>query len=119
VPDVSAMSGDVLTNGYPIVNGGKDTVEGGTSLSSPLWVGMWARVQSASTAAGGNGFANETFYRIGKNPTTYGRDFFDVSTGLLGVPLVGNGLYPTQTGWDYATGWGTPNLTNLITDVDG
>jgi subtilase family serine protease len=117
VPDVSAMSGDVLTNAYPIVNNGSSTVEGGTSLSSPLWVGMWARVQAASTT-GGHGFANEVFYRLGKNPATYARDFFDVTTGLLGVPVVGNGLYPTQTGWDYATGWGTPNLAHLITDAN-
>ncbi|MGI8491865.1 MAG: S53 family peptidase [Acidimicrobiales bacterium] len=116
VPDVSAMSGDVLTNAYPIINDGKPTASGGTSLSSPLWVGMWARVQAAS-ASGGHGFANETIYRLAKNPVTYARDFHDINTGLLGLPLVGNGLYPTQPGWDYATGWGSPNVANLIADA--
>ncbi len=119
VPDVSAMSGDVLTNNYPIVAAGQDSSEGGTSLSSPLWVGMWARVQGAATTAGGHGFANETIYRLGKNATTEARDFTDITTGLGGIPVVGNGAYPTLPGWDYATGWGSPDVANLITDANG
>ncbi|MBO0840118.1 MAG: S8/S53 family peptidase [Sciscionella sp.] len=114
IPDVAAMSGDGITNGYDMISSGSDTTGGGTSLSSPLWVGMWSRVQSAT---GGLGFANETFYRLGKNATTYKRDFYDITTGVGGVPVVGNGLYTTQTGWDYASGWGTPKLTNLIADA--
>jgi subtilase family serine protease len=119
VPDVAAMSGDGITNVYPIVSNGAASDEGGTSLSGPLWAGMWARVQADSTESGGNGFANELFYQLGKDPTTYARDFDDITTGLLGVPGVGNGLYTTEKGWDYCTGWGTPNLANMITDIDG
>ncbi len=43
VPDVAAISGDVISNGYTIVSDGADSEGGGTSLSSPLWAGMWAR----------------------------------------------------------------------------
>jgi subtilase family serine protease len=120
VPDVAAQSGDVLTNGYGIVGNGAASQGGGTSLSSPLWEGMWARVQSASPNATGNGFANESFYRVGKNAASYARDFFDVSSTDLvtGLPAT-NGLYPTLPGWDYVTGWGTPRVNGLICDIDG
>jgi subtilase family serine protease len=120
VPDVAAQSGDVLSNGYAIISAGAATEGGGTSLSSPLWEGMWARVQSASPNASGNGFANEFFYRVGKNAASYARDFFDVSSTdvATGLPAT-NGLYPTLPGWDYVTGWGTPRVSGLICDVDG
>ena len=69
VPDVSAISGDIATNGYNIVDGGADTATGGTSLSSPLTLGLWTRIESAYGNAG-PGFANDTFY---EHPA----DFFD------------------------------------------
>jgi pseudomonalisin len=109
VPDVAAQSGDVLTNGYAIVSGGAATQGGGTSLSSPLWAGMWARVNQ-SAGGPGYGFANETLYRLGKNATTAARDFFDVTLGA-------NGLYAALPGWDYVSGFGTPNVANIIADA--
>jgi pseudomonalisin len=119
ISDVSAQSGDVLSNGYAIVQNGKDAVGGGTSLSSPLWAGMWARVQSASRNANGNGFANYALYRAGKDPVSNPRDFFDVTSTdtKTGLPTT-NGLYPTLPGWDYVTGWGTPKVNGLICDID-
>jgi subtilase family serine protease len=116
VPDVAALSGDALGNGYPTISGGQPSVGAGTSLSSPLWMGMWARVQGTA-GGGGYGFANELLYRAGKNPATAARDFTDITTGLLGIPTLGNGLYTTGPGWDYVTGWGVPNLANLIADA--
>ncbi|MDQ1377779.1 MAG: kumamolisin [Acidimicrobiaceae bacterium] len=109
VPDVAAQSGDVLTNGYGIVAAGKDSQGGGTSLSSPLWMGMWARVNQ-SAGGTGYGFANETIYRLGKNAATAARDFYDITVGV-------NGLYAALPGWDYVTGFGTPRLTNFIADA--
>ena len=109
VPDVAAQSGDALTNGYAIVAAGKDSQGGGTSLSSPLWAGMWARANQGVGGAG-LGFANETIYRLGKNPTTAARDFYDITLGV-------NGLYAALPGWDYVSGFGTPRLTNLIADA--
>ncbi len=109
VPDVAAQSGDALTNGYGIVAAGADSDGGGTSLSSPLWMGMWARVNQSAGGAG-YGFANETIYRLGKNSTTRARDFYDVTLGA-------NGIYAALPGWDYVSGFGTPSLTNLIADA--
>ena len=67
VPDVADMSGNVTGDAYFIYIDGEPSSEGGTSLSSPLMMGQWARVQSAAPAkvqrAGGLGYANETIYR--------------------------------------------------------
>jgi subtilase family serine protease len=111
VPDVAAQSGDVLTNGYQIYSAGAATEGGGTSLSSPLWMGMWTRVQGAKGGSG-NGFANYPLYAMGKNATTYARDFTDITLGS-------NGLYAAGTGWDYTTGWGAPKVAGLICDIAG
>jgi hypothetical protein len=47
---------------------------------------------------------------VAKDPVRYARDFFDVTLGS-------NGLNPAQPGYDYVTGFGTPKLANLLTDV--
>jgi pseudomonalisin len=119
ISDVSAQSGDVLTNGYAIISKGAASLGGGTSLSSPLWAGMWTRIQSGSTNAAGNGFANFSLYRVG-NSSTYARDFFDVNSLDLttGLPAT-NGVYQTLPGWDYVSGFGTPRVSGLICDLDG
>ncbi|HEV3231717.1 MAG TPA: hypothetical protein VG245_05630, partial [Candidatus Dormibacteraeota bacterium] len=117
IPDITAQSGDFQfgtganPNGYTIASGGSpDQPGGGTSLSSPLWMGMWTRVQAAS--AGGTGFANPALYTIGKDSTKVANDFFDITQGS-------NGYYPAAPGWDYVSGWGAPMLTNIMKDVNG
>jgi subtilase family serine protease len=108
VPDVAAQSGDILTNGYSIYGSSGWSSGGGTSLSSPLWLGMWARVQGA---AGHNlGFAAPVIYRLGGNASSYGRDFYDITLGS-------NGLHLAGSGWDYTTGWGVPKVAGLIQDI--
>ncbi|HEU0318417.1 MAG TPA: hypothetical protein VFR49_13865, partial [Solirubrobacteraceae bacterium] len=109
IPDVAAQSGDALTNGYAIVAAGAPGQGGGTSLSAPLWAGMWARVNQSAGGAG-YGFANETLYRLGRADATRARDFFDVTVGL-------NGIYAALPGWDYVSGFGAPDLAHLIADA--
>jgi hypothetical protein len=94
--------------------------EGGTSLSSPLWLGMWARVQAHHDAVDPQtltanptmslGFANPVIYKLAQGSNT-SHDFSDVTTGAN--PL------PAGPGYDFPTGWGTPNLSNLIADATG
>lgn len=108
----------IQANGYSIVDDamppdGPDAFndnfsEGGTSLASPLWAGMWARVAAAHD--GNIGRANDQIYKVASGPE-YAQDFNDVVTGAN--PL------PTTPGWDFPTGWGSPKLTGLIKDVDG
>ena len=111
VPDVAALSGDVLSNGYTIVSDGKDSGGGGTSLSSPLWAGMWARVVGAAPAGTtGYGMANDALYKIAKDPARNGESFFDITLGA-------NGLNPALPGYDYVTGLGVPKVSGLLKNV--
>jgi hypothetical protein len=110
-PDVAAISGDVATgNGMLITDdNGADQQGAGTSLSSPLWLGMWTRVQAAA-AGKGLGFANYSLYKLAK--ASPGRDFFDVVVG-------NNQPYPAKPGYDNTTGWGTPEVTQIMQDLTG
>lgn len=121
-PDVAAQSGDVASNGYGIVAQGETSYPGGgTSLSSPLWMGMWTRVQAAAKAVTGrfigNGFANPTLYAQFKGPHG-SQDFFDIG-GSPTSPPAGNGLFVSTPGWDYTSGMGTPNVATLAKNIDG
>ncbi len=66
IPDVADESGDIATSSYDIYSDelGGASGEGGTSLSSPLMMGMWARVQAAAAASGTWGFANPLIYAV-------------------------------------------------------
>lgn len=131
VPDVAAQSGDVPTNGYAIVAGGSRSSGGGTSLSSPLWMGMWARIQAAATtknAAGHftNGFADPALYKVGLNAAQDANDFFDIGGGAPTSTPNSNGYYANlprspidPSGWDYLSGLGAPNVTALGEDITG
>jgi pseudomonalisin len=112
LPDVTAISGDAVSNGYTVVVDGRDFPGGGTSLSSPLWMGMWARIQAASTDPLGDGFADPALYAIGNDPARSARDFHDITVGA-------NGVYTATPGWDYVSGFGSPDVTNLMRDIDG
>jgi len=118
VPDVAAMSGDTLFNQYDITSGGSANFGAGTSLSSPLWVGMWTRVQAAAPA-GGLGFAAPKLYAQSTNATADPNDFFDVSVGSNGqfTALPRNPADPS--GWDYVSGLGVANVGNLMSDLTG
>ena len=114
LPDVAAQSGD-LTNGY--------VAGAGTSLSSPLWLGMWTRIQAASSNPGRLGFASPAIYANNADATKYARDFFDVGgtsgttiPSCSGLVVINNCSKP---GWDYLSGWGTPDVKNLMLDLDG
>jgi pseudomonalisin len=113
VPDVAALSGDAISNGYTIVSDGEDAGGGGTSLSSPLWAGMWADlISTAPPGSTGYGFANQAIYAIAKDPARYAAAFHDITVGA-------NGLNTAHAGYDYLTGFGVPRLAGLIQQVAG
>ncbi|HXN60881.1 MAG TPA: S53 family peptidase [Acidimicrobiales bacterium] len=139
VPDVADISGNETGDGYFIYSDGEPSSEGGTSLSSPLMMGQWTRVQAAAPQkvqkSGGLGFADETIYRQAASADScssaltataaqtaactsapYSRDFFDVTQSEYGA---GNGAYQPGPGWDYTSGWGSLNVANFAQDVDG
>lgn len=98
-PDVS-MSGDPNSGATILVNG-KPAQVGGTSLSSPLAMGVWARYQTQF----GNrlGFATPILYALAQgNASVAG--FHDIVSGS-------NVVYAANTGWDYATGLGSFDIS--------
>jgi hypothetical protein len=95
-PDSSANA-DPAT-GYQIVTGGQWVVVGGTSASSPLTAGYVAACLSSS--AGSVGDLAHLLY------AARGTAFSDITTGSDGFPAV--------SGWDPATGLGSPNGPGLL-----
>ena len=110
-PDVASLSGDVGTGNGLLINGdsGADSQGAGTSLSSPLWLGVWARIQAAAPGKG-LGFANYKIYKLAQS--SGGRDFYDVTVG-------DNLPYPAKPGYDNTTGWGTPEISQIMQDLTG
>lgn len=115
VADVAAQSGDLLS-GYRIVSAGRTQSVGGTSLSAPLWQGMWARINAAAPRGRDGvpnlGYANPVLYANNADPARYARDFNDITVGV-------NGAYTALPGYDFPTGWGTPRVANLMRDLTG
>jgi hypothetical protein len=110
-PDVAAISGDSVTGNGLLIDSdnGPDSQGAGTSLSSPLWLGVWTRVQAAAQGKG-LGFANYKIYKLAQS--SGGRDFYDVTVG-------DNQPYPAKPGYDNTTGWGTPEISQIMQDLTG
>jgi len=103
VPDI-AYDADPSSGSLVIVDGQQKQI-GGTSLASPLFVGLWARVLAAK---GTNfGFAAPKIYN---NLTE--SDFHDITSGS-------NGGESAATGWDYTTGFGEMIGSKVINDIGG
>jgi subtilase family serine protease len=102
VPDI-ALDADPNT-GAQIYVSGTATQIGGTSLSSPMALGFWTRLQ----ASHGNklGFAAPRLYKLYQGPTGTTPGFHDVMIGA-------NGTYVATPGWDYTTGLGSFDLNAL------
>ena len=103
--------GDLATGNGLAINddSGADSQGAGTSLSSPLWLGVWTRIQAAASGKG-LGFANYKIYKLGQS--SGGRDFYDVTVG-------DNQPYPATPGYDNTTGWGTPEISQIMKDLTG
>ncbi|MGA8072944.1 MAG: S53 family peptidase [Candidatus Acidiferrales bacterium] len=98
-PDI-AMDADPNSGVYLWLNGAETCCYGGTSLSSPLALGVWARLQSAHSNK--LGFAAPVLYTgaTGVPSPASPAGFHDIIVGA-------NGLYTALPGYDYVTGLGT------------
>jgi hypothetical protein len=63
-------------------------------------------------------------YDLAKDPKSYARDFHDVTTGnnalnltALGFPAASQFGFAAAPGYDLATGLGSPNVSNLLFDL--
>jgi hypothetical protein len=114
VPDVSA---DAIQ--YVISWDGGWYVSGGTSAASPLWAAAAALVDSspfcADYGSGDAGVRPEGLYDVaGWGSPFYGLGFRDITTGNNDDVASGytGGLYPATTGYDMASGLGSPVLAH-------
>jgi len=111
-PDVSALGGTKTP--YCVVSSGRFGGVAGTSASSPVVAGIFARLNGLRLAAGKPvlGFLNPLIYA---NPSA----FQDVTTGKNGGGFRPKLGFNAVKGWDPATGWGTPNYEELAKVVMG
>jgi len=115
-PDVaynSAIHGGVLVANSSATGSDMFFLIGGTSAAAPQWAAIFAL---ANQAAGRSlGFVNPAIYKLAAS-ATYSSDFHDITVGhnkAAGTPVG----YVARPGFDFATGWGTPNVANLIADL--
>ncbi len=116
-PDVSynaAINGGVLVVNSTLVGVPAVFIVGGTSAGSPQWASIFALVNQCrhNHGLGPRGFANPTIYALA------GAGFHDITVGnnkLVGTPIGFN----AGSGWDDATGWGTPDVANLVSGLAG
>ncbi len=83
---------------------------GGTSLSSPLFVGFWARLESAHSNS--LGFPASSLYSAISATQSLA---FDVTSGNNGYGGYGYNAGPR---WDYPTGWGSLRMKEFAAHVD-
>lgn len=104
-PDVAALAGQV--NPYCVCANGLFEGVAGTSAACPVVAGIFAKLNGVRLAKGGKplGFLNPFIYQNGAA-------FNDVTKGKITGSMKGNGFTATK-GWDPATGFGTPNYTEL------
>ncbi len=117
LPDVSADS-DEFTGAITIFSaqfGGWTTI-GGTSSAAPMWAGMLADVNASPTCQANNatksgvGFVSPLLYSVAANPTAYKASFNDITQGNNDA-FGDSNLFQSGTGYDMASGLGTPELT--------
>ena len=119
VPDIAynaAVDGGVLV-AYSAFGTPSFYVFGGTSAGSPQWAGIMALANQLRAAKGKGplGFANTALYSIAQS-AAYATDFHDITMGnnTLAGTTIG---FSAGTGYDLATGWGTPDVAKLAADL--
>jgi hypothetical protein len=115
LPDVSAAA-DEFTGGvtiYIAAFGGWTTI-GGTSSAAPMWAAMLADVNASPTCQAHSetnvGFLSPLLYSVASTPASYAASFNDITLGN-NDPYGDSKLFKATTGYDMASGLGTPQLT--------
>ena len=115
VPDLAADA-DPLTGAsvYSAINGGWKQV-GGTSLSAPLWAGVYTIMNEASKAVGLGAIGNfaVTNYRIAEDNGDF-LSYNDILSGTNGQSTLDLTGFTAGRAFDDVTGWGSLNGANLL-----
>jgi hypothetical protein len=85
-------------------------VVGGTSLSSPLAVGSWARFETSYCNT--LGFAAPDYYGLASATLPY------TATGFNDIIAGSNAFYVATPGWDYTTGFGSIDIANVLAGLN-
>lgn len=113
VPDVviSGAFGTSRDHEYSIYYAGSWTVAGGTSAATPLWASLLLLTDQYLESQGlpRLGWVNPLVYQLGATVPPYPA-FHDLTSGT-------NLLFHAGPGWDYASGWGSPDAWNFLRDA--
>lgn len=103
VPDVAAA-------GYPniaVYYKGQWTASGGTSASAPIFAAGAVLVDQGLKQKGRVSLGGvPEFYTIANQAGGF-QPYTDITSG-------NNLFYPATKGWDYTTGWGSPNFSDIL-----
>ncbi|MGH2449343.1 MAG: S53 family peptidase [Chloroflexota bacterium] len=113
VPDIAGYADcDPGYSIYTVDDNGQNpswTNECGTSASTPFWAAYATLLNQATGTA--IGFLNPTLYAIGQKASAFpAAPYNDVTQG-------NNLYYPATPGWDFASGWGSPNASQALADI--
>jgi len=113
-PDVSALG-----EGYQIIMNGQQTTIGGTSASAPAFAALVSLLNEARIQAGKPvlGFLNPWLFGLAGRKGLCNDGMTDVVNGTNAITLHGEAEefgWNATTGWDAATGLGTPNVGILM-----
>lgn len=103
VPDVAAAAINIS-----IYYSGLWLMTGGTSAAAPIWA-TGTDIMNQALAAKGKALMGgvPTIYQLA-NSSNYSKLFNDVTSG-------NNQYYPATPGWDFTSGWGSPNFDQIAT----
>jgi subtilase family serine protease len=109
LPDVAADADP--WSGWDTYTGGAIQVAGGTSAATPFWAAATALIAqyAGERSMGRLGFVDPMLYAIAAGPQRV-PGFHDITIGT-------NRYYPATSGWDFATGLGSPDVYNLAQDI--
>ncbi|KAL4926913.1 S53 family peptidase [Aspergillus undulatus] len=112
IPDVAAQAAN-----YLIVDQGQTYNIGGTSASAPVFAAIVSRLNAARLKDGKPrlGFLNPWLYSL--NQTGFTDIVDEGSVGCLGESGVPYAGWNATTGWDPATGLGTPFFNTLVVNL--
>ena len=103
VPDVAAAAFPNIAIYYQ----GNWYAFGGTSAAAPIWAAGALLVDQALRLHGKMLLGGvPTFYTLANHPGSF-HPYTDIVKG-------DNLFYPATRGWDYATGWGSPNFMDIV-----
>jgi hypothetical protein len=110
--DANPNTGVLVIDSYD--NATNFLIVGGTSLASPMFAGVVDLADAASIGGGGTSLSSTTVLNTlysTYNSANYGNDFHDVTTG--------NNGFAAGTGYDLATGIGSPKANTLVPVLAG